>query len=136
MKSLAEMCVFGLALTCMAGAQDVSRPALRQGISVEMPVASHAVAMPAADEPDATVVTVTMDGKAFLGVKAAELSTLGRLSAGTIYVKADSRVQYRNLLAVLDALRGKSVVLLTAPPQNVAKGKIALPRGMKLTLAP
>jgi hypothetical protein len=35
----------------------------------------------------------------------------------------------------LDALRGKSVVLLAAPPRNLEKAKIVPPYGMELTVA-
>ena len=96
---------------------------------------SHAVEARAADEPDATIVTVTADGKVFVGVKATDSSTLSSLSEGTVYVKADARVPYQKVLAVIDALHGRPVVLLTAPPQNVEKGKIVPPYGMKLIVA-
>ena len=34
-----------------------------------------------------------------------------------MYVKADVRAPYQEVLAVLNALHGKSVVLLSAPPE-------------------
>src|SRR4029077_223213 len=104
-------------------------------ISVQMPVASHAVEMRAADEPNASVVAIAADGKVFVGIKATEPSALSSLSEGTVYVKADSRVPYQKILTVLDALRGKSVVLLAAPPKNVESTKIMPPYGMKVTVS-
>jgi biopolymer transport protein ExbD len=135
MKLLIEVCLVGSILICVAGAQDSPKRALQKGISVAMPVASHAVEMREADEQDATVVAITADGKVFVGVKPTEPIALSNLREGTVYVKADSRVQYQKVLTVLDALRGKSVVLLTAPPKDVGRARIVPPYGMKLTVS-
>jgi hypothetical protein len=135
MKSLIEICVVGSILICAAGAQESTQPALRKGVSVQMPVADHAVEMRAADAQEATVVAITADGKVFAGVEPTEPSALSKLSAGTVYVKADSRVPFQKVLSVLDALRGKSVVLLAAPPENVERTKNVPPYGMKVTVS-
>ena len=135
MRLAIEICVIGTILICVAGAQESSKPALKKGVSVEMAVASHAVEMRAADEQDATVVAITADGKVFLGITPTEPGALASVSAGTVYVKADSRVPYQKVLAVLDALRGKSVVLLTATPNNVERSGIVPPYGMKVSVS-
>jgi hypothetical protein len=135
MKSVIEACLIGAILICGTGAQDSQKRALTQGISVQMPIASHAVEMRAADEPNAKVVAIAADGKVFVGIKAIEPVTLSSLSEATVYVKADARVPYQKLLEVLDALRGKSVVLLTAPPENAVKQRIVPPYGMKLIVS-
>jgi hypothetical protein len=135
MKSLIEACVVGSILICAAGAQESTQPALRKGVSVQLPVADHAVEMRAADAQEATVVAITADGKVFAGVESTEPSALSKLSAGTVYVKADSRVPFQKVLSVLDALRGKSVVLLAAPPENVERTKNVPPYGMKVTVS-
>ena len=133
MKSVIEACFVGAILICAAGGQESQKTALTKGISVRMPVASHAVEMRAADEPNVTVVAIAADGKVFVGIKATEPDALSNLSEGTVYVKADSRVVYQKVLTVLDALRGKSVVLLSAPPENAAKSQgIVPPWGMRL----
>lgn len=132
MKSLIEVCVVGSILICAAGAQESPQPALRKGVSVQMPVADHAVEMRAADAQDATVVAITADGRLFAGIEPTEPSALSNLSAETVYVKADSQVPFQKVLTVLDALRGKSVVLLAAPPKNVGTAKIVPPYGMKV----
>jgi biopolymer transport protein ExbD len=134
MKSTLEVCLLALALTCVTAAQDPTKATLRKGISVEMPVARHAVEMLAADNQDATVVTVTADGRVFVGVNPTQLNELCRLRAGTIYVKTDARASYQNMLSVLDALHGRPIVLLTAPPANAKDGPRVPPYGMKLTL--
>jgi biopolymer transport protein ExbD len=99
-----------------------------------MPVATHAVEMRAADEPDATVVAITADGKVFAGIEPTDPGALSGLSADTVYVKADSRVPFQSVLAVLDALRGKSVVLLAASPAKAESAKIVSPYGIKLII--
>jgi biopolymer transport protein ExbD len=129
MKSIFEACFLGSILMCGAGAQD-----LQKGISVQMPVASHSVEMRAADEPDAKVVAITADGKVFVGIKASVPAALTNLIEDTVYVKADSRAPFQRVLTVLDALRGRSVVLLTAPPENAAKQGMVPPYGMKLVV--
>ena len=128
MKSVMGTCLFLIS----GGAQ---KPVLRQGISVEMPVASHALEMRAADGQNATVVAISADGKVFVGVEPTEATALGRLTERTVYVKADSRVPYQKVLAVLDALRGKSVVLLSAPPENAVKPGYVPPYGTKLIVS-
>jgi biopolymer transport protein ExbD len=133
MKSLIEAWLLGSILVSAAGAQSLQKPALRQGISVEMAVADHAVEMRAADKRNATVVAITAGGRVFVGIEPTLPSALSRLNEGTVYVKADSRVPYQKLLAVLDALRGKSVVLLTAPLENKPGG--VPPYGMKLIVS-
>ena len=136
MKSLIEVCVAGAILACAAGAQESAQPVLRKGVSVEMPVADHAVEMRAADAPDAMVVAITADGKLFAGIQPTEPGALANLTASTVYVKADSRVAFQKVLAVLDALRGKSVVLLAAPPsKSVESGKILPPYGVNLIIS-
>lgn len=135
MKSLMEVCVVGSILICAAGAQQAPQPPLRKGVSVKMAVAEHAVEMRAADEQQAIVIAITADGKLFAGAEPTEPGALSKLSAGTVYVKADSRVPFQKVLTVLDALRGKSVVLLAAPPKNAESAKMVPPYGMKVTVS-
>src|ERR1022692_3819680 len=115
MKSLIEVCVVGSILICVAGAQESMQPALQKGVSVQMPVADHAVEMRAADAQQATIVAITADGKLFAGTEPTEPSALSKLSAGTVYVKADSQAPFQKVLSVLDAL------LLTAPPKDAGR---------------
>ena len=135
MRLLTEVCVVASILISVAGAQESPRAALRKGVSVQMPVANHAVEMRAADEPNATVIAITADGKVFAGIEPTEPGALSNLSAETVYVKADSRVPFQTVLTVLDALRGKSVVLLAASPTNVERAKIVSPYGIKVIVS-
>jgi biopolymer transport protein ExbD len=132
MKSAIEACLLGSILISEIGAQ---KPVLRQGIAVDMPVASHAVEMRAADGQGTTIVAITASGQVFVGIERTEPTALSRLSAGTVYVKADSRAPYQKVLAVLDALHGKSVVLLSAPPANAGRPGYTPPYGTKLIVS-
>ncbi|HKT50812.1 MAG TPA: biopolymer transporter ExbD [Candidatus Angelobacter sp.] len=134
MKHVLGVCLITFVLTAMTGAQDPTKPMRRPGITVQMPSSSQAVEMPEADKEDVTVVSVTADGKLFLGLQPVELIALSSLNEKIVYVKADSRTTYQNVLAVLDALRGRHVVLLTAPTSRVPEGTITQPYGLKLKL--
>ena len=134
MKFVLGVCLIAAGMTGMVVAQDPTTPVLRQGISVEMPVASEAMAMPAADEVGATVITLTAGGKLFLGLQGVKIDALARVPASTVYVKADARVPYQQVLTVLDALHGHSMVLLTAPTGKTEPGKISPPYGVRLAL--
>ena len=135
MKLFIEVGVVGSILACVAVAQQSPKPALQKGVSVQMPVAPHAVEVRAADEPNATVVAITAEGKVFAGIQPTEPDALSRLSAETVYVKADARVPFQTVLTVLDALRGKSVVMLAASPANVERAKGVPPYGMKVIVS-
>ena len=134
MKFVLGVCLIAAGMTGMVVAQDPTNPVLRQGISVEMPVASEAVAMPKADEEDATVITLTAAGELFLGLQRVKIDALARVPASTVYVKADARAPYEQVLTVLDALHGHSIVLLTAPTVKTASGKPSPPYGVRLAM--
>lgn len=135
MTILMRAWVTGAILIGGAYAQGAQKPPLTRGASVQMAVADHASEMRAADEPNATVVAITAEGKVYAGVKATEPAALSALTAETVFVKADARAPYQKVLAVLDALRGKSVVLLTASPRNAAQQGYLPPYGVRLSVA-
>jgi biopolymer transport protein ExbD len=132
MKRVLEVCFIAFVLSCVARAQDPTKPMLRPGITVKMPFSSQAVEMPAADKEDVKVVSITAAGKLFLGLQPVELNALSSLNDKIVYVKADARATYQRVLAVLDALRGRQVVLLTAPTSKIPKDTIMTPYGLKL----
>jgi biopolymer transport protein ExbD len=134
MKRVLEVCLIAFVLSCMARAQDPTKPMLRPGITVQMPFSSQAVEMPAADKEDATVVSITADGKLFLGVQPVALTALSNLQENIVYLKADARATCQSVLTVLDALRGRQVVLLTAPTSNAPEDTIMPPYGVRLSV--
>jgi biopolymer transport protein ExbD len=77
-----------LVLTILVVGIGAQTPALRQGVSVEMPVASHAVEVRAADNQTALVVAITADGTVYVGIEPSDPAALNRLSARIVYVKA------------------------------------------------
>ena len=114
MKSATKAYLAGTILIATSGAQT---PAMKRGVSVDMPTASHAVEVREADDQNAQAIAITANGTVFVGIEATEPAALNRLNESTVYVKADVRAPYQTVLAVLDALHGKSVVLLSAPPE-------------------
>ncbi|MBI4904673.1 MAG: hypothetical protein HY820_13615 [Acidobacteria bacterium] len=129
------LCSVGFMLISVAGAQDPAKPVLRKGVSVQMPVAAHAVKMRAADEETAVVVAITANGDVYAGIERTEPGALSSLRPETVYVKADARVPFQRVLAVLDALRGKTVVMLAASPATAERTKIVAPYGIKMSVA-
>ncbi len=129
MKLATKAYLVGIILILGIGAQT---PPLKKGVSVDMPVASHAVEIRAADEQSALVVAITANGRVFVGSEPSEPAALNKLSERTVYVKADVRAPYQTVLAVLDALHGKSVVLLSAPPETALNRGYVPPYGTKM----
>jgi biopolymer transport protein TolR len=116
---------------------DPSKPMLREGIHVEMAITPHAEAMPDADREDAAVVSVTEAGDAFLAVTPISPSEIpGRLQTGkAVYVKADARAHYGNVLKVLSALQNAGISragLLTVAEGATAPGNVKVPSGLML----
>jgi biopolymer transport protein ExbD len=132
MRSATEAYLVGTVLLVGIAAQT---PALKKGVAVVMPVASHAVEVRAADEQSAVVVAITANGAIFAGSDRIELAALSQLSERTVYVKADARSQFQAVLAVLDALHGKSVVLLSAAPETTPRTSYVPPYGTKLVVS-
>ena len=134
MKFSIGVCVVGSILICAEGAQQSSKPPLRAGVSVQMPVANEAVEMRAADEPNATIVAITANGEVFAGIQPTEPGALSHLTAETIYIKADARAPFQTVLTVLNALRGKSIVMLAVLPADAERAKVVSPYGIKVIL--
>ena len=74
------------------------------------------------------------DGKVFDGVTSVAPETLSRLTSGSVYVKADARAPFQRVLTVLEALRGKRIALLTAPPPKAPPATILPPYGIRLSV--
>jgi len=116
---------------------------MSKGITVELPVTTNAVVAPKADQQDALIVTVTYDSKVYLGIdptRTTELTekvrrALSNRADKTLYVKADSRTAYRNLVVVLDSVRTAGVealTLLTAQRDEEKPGTLVPPKGLDM----
>lgn len=121
----------------------VITPMLSKGISVELVKTKNPIAMQAADKDDAILVSVTKDGKVYLGSdQFANLNDLGvkvkdRLTAKldkTVYLKNDSRARYERVVEVIDNLRGFGVdqlgLLTESIKEGSADGAAAPPAGI------
>jgi len=133
-KHVLGVCLMAAGMINTMAGQDSTMPVWRPGISVEMATASHAAAIPEADSLDATVVAVTAVGKIYVGTKPVEVSALAGLPAPTVYVKADARAPYQQVLTVLEALHGHATVLVTAPPVKPEPVTIAQPYGIRVAV--
>jgi len=117
-------------------------PALRKGVSVQMAVTNNAAPIPAADDNDAWVVTVTADGKLYFGAKrvsadglAEEMRIHPRRREQNLYIKADARVQFASVRKVLEISRTsffEAPVLLTSQPAQPGPGAVVPPKGMEV----
>ena len=95
----------------------VITPMLQNKVQITMAQVENAVAMPDADKDDAIVVAVTRDGGVFLGQDKGDPAQLGSKVADklsektdkTIYVRADSRAQFKAVEDAIDDVRTAGV---------------------------
>ncbi|HEX4029662.1 MAG TPA: biopolymer transporter ExbD [Terracidiphilus sp.] len=95
----------------------VITPMLQNKVQITMVQVQNAIAMPDADKDDAIVVAVTRDGGIFLGQNRVDPSQLGTLvrdkladkTDKTIFIRADSRAQYRTVEDAIDDVRTAGV---------------------------
>jgi biopolymer transport protein ExbD/biopolymer transport protein TolR len=91
----------------------VITPMLQNKVQINMAEAVNPVAMPDADKEDAIVVAVTRDGQIYLGQNRTALSELAdkvndklaSKTSKTIYIRADSRAQFRAVEDAIDTVR-------------------------------
>lgn len=121
--------------------------AMQHGISVELPVTSNAVPMPDADQEDSLIVSVTGDGSVYFGVNPISPAALVEKIKGVLahwkekklYIKADARTPYANVVNVLDAVRTAGVEapnLLTAQRDSSEPGTLVPPKGLEVLVGP
>jgi biopolymer transport protein ExbD len=150
MNYVLEVC---LAVTLAAGAtpaigaksQAITAQTMQKGISVELPATRNAVAMPDADQEDALILSVTDDGSVYFGVDPISPAALAEkvrdaLSNRTerkLYIKADARSPYANVVKVLDAMDTAGVEapnLLTAQRDSSGPGTLIPPKGLEVLI--
>lgn len=148
MKPLVEVCLVAVILaggTTFAAAQSAAEIPLQRGITVDLPVASNAVVLIDADREDATVLTVTHDGRLYLGVDQTDITGLAEKVRNafsnrgwkTLYIKADARIPYASLIRILDSVRTagvQGVTLLTAARDAEKPGTLVPPKGLEMLM--
>ena len=95
----------------------VITPMLQHGVSVDLAKTDNPVQMPDAEREDALVVAITKDGKVFFGADQIEPDQLtskvkDRLATRDdkkVYIKADARTRYGNVVEVVDNVRSAGV---------------------------
>jgi len=142
-----EVCLVALALitgvTPSVAAH--SQQVMQKGISVELPVTKNAVLMPDADQGDALIVSVTESGGVYFGIDSispaalaeAVKSSLGNRTERKLYIKADARTAYANVLKVLYATRTADVEalnLLTAQQDSSESKTLVPPKGLEVSV--
>ena len=111
----------------------VITPMLQKGVSVDMARVNNPRLMQAADKEDATVLAITRDGKVYLG---SDSITTDKITAKvkdriadkldkTVYVKADARAKYGDVVSVVDAVRAAGVDSLGLLTEKVQARKAA-----------
>ena len=149
MNHLLEVCLVALTLTTgitpSIAAQ--SPGAMQKGISVDLPLTGNAVPMPDADQEDSLIVSVTADGSVYFGVNPISPAALaekikGGLSDRTekkLYIKADARTPYANVVNVLGAMRTAGVEapnLLTAQQDSSEPVTLVPSKGLEVLVGP
>ncbi len=95
----------------------VITPMLQKGVSVDLAKTNNPVQMPDADKEDALLVAVTRDGKVFFGsdqISPDQLTNkikdkLANRVDKRVFVKADARTKYGNVVEVVDNVRAAGV---------------------------
>lgn len=112
----------------------VITPMLSKGISVDLVKTKNPIAMQAADKDDAILISVTKDGKVYLGSdQFTSLTDLGvkvkdRLTTKldkTVYMKSDSRARFERVVEVIDNLRAFGVDQLGLLTEQIKEGGAA-----------
>jgi biopolymer transport protein ExbD len=110
----------------------VITPMLSKGVPIDLVKTRNPIAMQAADRTDAVLVSVTRDGKTYLGrdqVAADQLTPkvkdmLSNRTDKECFLKADTRAKYEAVLAVVQNLQSAGVDqlgLLTEQMQDVRR---------------
>ena len=95
----------------------VITPMLQKGVSVDLAKTNNPVQMPDADKEDALLVAVTRDGKVFFGadqISPDQLTNkvkdkLANRVDKRVFVRADARTKYGNVVEVVDNVRAAGV---------------------------
>jgi biopolymer transport protein ExbD len=146
MKNSLFVCLFVVLIVSATLEFAAQTPALQPGVSVQMVSTRNAVTMPAADEEDAWVITVTADGKLFFGIE--PMSPSGLVEAmrvrprkrwARLYTKADARAPFTAVAQALNAAEEagfESAVFLTSQRLSAPNGGIVPPFGLEIHLRP
>ncbi len=122
----------------------VITPMLQKGVSVDLAKTNNPVQMPDADKEDALLVAVTRDGKVFFGTDQISPDQLtnkikDRLVNRVdkrVFIRADARTKYGNVVEVVDNVRAAGVDQLGLLTEQRKQGVPAAPPMPSPTPAP
>jgi biopolymer transport protein ExbD len=115
----------------------VITPMLQKGVSVELAKTNNPTQMPDADKEDALIVAIMRDGKVFFGsdqISPDQLSNkvkdrlVNRVDK-RVFVRADARTKYGNVVEVVDNVRSAGVDQLGLLTEQRKAGTPAPPPG-------
>ena len=122
----------------------VITPMLQHGVSVDLAKTNNPVQMPDADKEDALLVAVTRDGKVFFGsdqISPDQLTNkikdklVSRVDK-RVFIKADARTKYGNVVEVVDNVRAAGVDQLGLLTEQRKMGAPAPPPSAQAAAAP
>ncbi len=113
----------------------VITPMLQKGVSVDLAKTNNPIQMPDADKEDALLVAVTRDGKVFFGsdvISPDQLTnkikdTIANKVDKTVYIKADARTKYGNVVEIVDNVRSAGVDKVGLLTEQRKQGSFAPP---------
>jgi biopolymer transport protein ExbD len=111
----------------------VVTPMLQKSVSVDMAQTINTRSMKDADRDDAVYVTITRDGKVFLGSEQTRpedlLKTVQDMIANrvdkTVYLKSDRRAKYETVVDVVNEIRAAGVDQLGLITEKVEDSRFA-----------
>lgn len=140
MKYSLVVCLVALMFAAVVPCASAQSPELRKGVSVQMVNTQNATAMPAADNEDAWVITVTREGNLYFGADpftadelAEWMKTHPRNREASLYIKADARAAFANVDKALELGRKAQFaapVLLTSQTESHPPGTMVAPKGL------
>jgi biopolymer transport protein TolR len=107
----------------------VITPLLQNNVSVDMVQSHNAVDMDAANKSDAAVISVTRDGKIYLGKQEISVDSIPKdvekkLEHNldkTVYLKSDARAKFGDVLAVVNEVRDADIQNLAMLTQQIQR---------------
>jgi biopolymer transport protein ExbD/biopolymer transport protein TolR len=113
----------------------VITPMLQKGVSVDMARVNSPTPMPDADKEDALLISIMRDGKIYFGSDRVEADQLtqkvkDRLANKVdkrVFIKADARARYGNVVEVVDNVRSAGVDDLGLLTEQKKQGALPQP---------
>jgi biopolymer transport protein ExbD len=113
----------------------VITPMLQKNVSVDMVKTQHAQEMDAENKTNAVTLAVTRDGRVYLGRKLIPMdSVTSQVTAAishnidkTVFLRADARAKYGDVLDVVNALRAANIQDLGMLTEQVQQGPPGAP---------